>query len=393
MPSVQFDVTTIKPSELKPLTEIVLPALLVPYNERKKVREIMKARSIENFRAVRYGRRIVGGLFIYYWGHFFGGKSVPAAAIADVGVAPEHRRLGAASKLLVETLRELHRDGVAISTLYPANFALYRKTGYERAMEHAVFEIKLADIRLRNMALDAVPHEGKSLRILKEIYKRFASATNGNVDRDEIEWDRIAKPWFAPDARVYLFKRGREVEGYVILWFRERDRTLVFHDYAVLSRDAAERLVTLLADHSTVVEKALFPGSYNDPLLQFLPVDSYKLTWHPDCMLRIVSVPRALRARGYPAGVEAELHLEVSDDILGENIGRLVLKVRDGKGTLKRGGEGRIKLDIRALAQLYTGFMSPGDLRLAGNLVYPDDDLPILQTVFSGPRPWIRDDF
>ena len=48
-------------------------------------------------------------------------------------------------------------------------------------------------------------------------------------------------------------------------------------------------------------------------------------------MLRIVDVAAALEARGYPAGLEAQLELEVEDELLAWNHGRLRLSVADGR--------------------------------------------------------------
>lgn len=393
MPKKHFQVTRIKSSELKKLNSVIAPALNVPPGEVDKVSEEIRSFGIENIRAVRCGDEMVGGLQMYRWGHFFGGKSVPAAGIIYVGIAPEYRRTGAASALMAETVRELYSEGIPLSSLFPANIPLYRKSGYERAMERGVVEIKLADINTRNMKLEVVKHKGKSLKVLKEVYRKFASETNGNIDRSEIEWGRILKPWWRTAPSVYLIKRGRQVEGYVVLYLRQKDRKLNIDDCAFLSRDAAERILTFLADHSSVIETARYPGSNNDPLLQLIPDRAYELKKPDYCMLRIVSVPGALKARGYPPNVEAELHFDVADDIVKRNNGKFMLKVRNGKGTVKSGGEGSIRLDVRTLAQLYTGFLSPMELRIAGDLEASEDDIARMLPVFAGPRPWIRDDF
>jgi len=42
---------------------------------------------------------------------------------------------------------------------------------------------------------------------------------------------------------------------------------------------------------------------------------------------------------------------------------------------------------------MYTGFMSGYELKIAGLLDGPDDDLETAARIFAGPRPWIRDHF
>ena len=97
--------------------------------------------------------------------------------------------------------------------------------------------------------------------------------------------------------------------------------------------------------------------------------------------------------RGYPAGLNAELHLDIRDDILPSNEGRLVLEIAGGRGEVRPGGEGRIRLDVRDLAALYSGFMSPAELRTLGTLDAPDADLALAGAVFASPRPWMADMF
>lgn len=100
-------------------------------------------------------------------------------------------------------------------------------------------------------------------------------------------------------------------------------------------------------------------------------------------MLRLLDVRRALESRGYPEAVSARLELEVQDDCIPENSGRFVLDVSGGKAEVRTGGSGRLRLHVRGLAALYTGFLShvdlgllrlaegePRDLALAGALFF-----------------------
>jgi len=389
----EFKVTGIKPSELERLVYVVSNALIIPTKEHKKILEHLRDYGLSSLRAIRDGNKIIGGLQILNWGLYFGGRGIPAAGISVVGIAPEYRRVGAASTLMAETVRELYDQGVEISALFPANIPLYRKSGYEIAMEWCKIILKLRDIPLRNMDLDIVRYKGKNTKDLENVYRRFASATNGNIDRTRFEWKNIIHSRWGPKRVVYLIKRGKDVEGYVILPEDVEERTTTIYDCCVLSRDATERLITFLADYSTMVEKAKFYGSRTDPLLQLIPNSAYEFKEMMYCMLRIVSVPKALAARGYPVGLEAEIHLEVEDNIIKQNSGRYVLKVKDGAGSVRKGGDGKVKIDVRSLAQLFSGFLSPMELRLGGTIEGSDGDLERLAPIFAGPRPWIRDMF
>jgi len=104
-------------------------------------------------------------------------------------------------------------------------------------------------------------------------------------------------------------------------------------------------------------------------------------------------VAKALEARGWPAGLSGALHLEVEDALFPENQGRFVLEVADGAARVRRGGEGRLRLDVRALASLYTGFHSAEALRMVGALEADDASVRSAVALFSGPQPSIRDMF
>jgi predicted acetyltransferase len=75
------------------------------------------------------------------------------------------------------------------------------------------------------------------------------------------------------------------------------------------------------------------------------------------------------------------------------NHGRFVLELTDGRGQVRPGGQGRIRLHVRELAALYSGYMAPVELGRAGTLDGPEADLAFATLAFSGPRPWTPDMF
>jgi predicted acetyltransferase len=110
-------------------------------------------------------------------------------------------------------------------------------------------------------------------------------------------------------------------------------------------------------------------------------------------MLRVVDVERALSERGYPTGLDAELHLAIADDIVPANNASFVLRVAGGKGEVARGGRGSVKVDVRGLAPMYTGLLGAEELKATGYIEGPDDELAIATAIFGGPAPWLADFF
>lgn len=94
--------------------------------------------------------------------------------------------------------------------------------------------------------------------------------------------------------------------------------------------------------------------------------------------------------RGYGEGVSAEAHLDVRDDVLPTNNARFVVEVSGGRARVRKGGRGSAKIDVRGLAALYSGFMSPRELVATG---YVDGPCDALGPVFAGPHPWMGEIF
>ena len=76
-----------------------------------------------------------------------------------------------------------------------------------------------------------------------------------------------------------------------------------------------------------------------------------------------------------------------------ENAGRYLLQLKGGKADVARGGEGRIQLDVRGLAAIFTGFCHPREMLTAGLLASTLYDADLLGAALAGPRPFMLDSF
>jgi predicted acetyltransferase len=349
----------------------------------------------ENQRVLREKGRAVATLAILPLGQFFGGRPVPMAGIAAVAVAPERwgERFGA--KLMCETVRELSGSGVALSTLYPATHTLYRRAGYETAGGHYEVALTAREIGLAERELALRPMEERDRGEVARLYREHAERTPGHLDRSPFIWGRVRHvPGRAVDG--YVVEVEGRVEGYAYLAPQVRPDFRLdvdLTDIVARSPRAGRRLLTFLADHRTQVEEVRWRGSPSDPLFPLLPERGYRVRLLEHWMLRIANVEAALSRRGYPEAVQAELHFAVRDDVAPENDGRFVLEVSGGEGRVKTGGAGRIEVDVRGLAPLYSAHLSPFALERAGLLRAPERDLAAAAAVFAGPPPWMTDRF
>ncbi len=351
----------------------------------------------ENFRVIRQGEQVAGGLAVIEMGQWFGGCSVPMAGLAAVGIPPEYRGMGVAVELLTRTLKEIQAKQVPISVLYPATQYLYRQVGYEQGGTAGGFEMRLDGLRLPvERAIRAIPMQPVAPirhEVVRDIYRQWAVQNNGNLDRNEAIWQSIIQPREQETIYAYLVGSQNQAQGYIIFKQDAKESEIVILDWVALSAAAAQRSWMFLADHRSQIQKVFWRGAALNPFLLLLPEQTAKVRYLDRWMLRIIDVAKALESRGYPTGVETELHLAIVDELLPENNGNFVLSVSGGRGEVMRGGKGELQLNIRGLAPLYTGLYAPSQLQVSGYLEGSDNAILAATQIFTGVEPWMADFF
>ncbi len=350
---------------------------------------------LENLRAVFEDGRLVGGLGVYRTGQWFGGRAVPCAAVAAVGIAPEARGTGAAAFQMRAMLEELHADGTPLASLFASTQRLYRKVGFEQAGSRCGYQMPMSSIGVRDRELPVTPVPLDSPEPFASIAEQQAKATNGHLQRTDGLWARLLEH---PDGHQsgFLIGEPERPEGHLIYRHcvgHEDGDCLLVRDMSALTPAAARRLWTLIADHRSTIGSVSWYGPCVEPLLcstaEFQPSSISMLRW----MTRIVDVKAALTSRRYPFEASGELHLEVHDDILPANNGHFVLRVHEGKAEVMSGGRGSLTMDIRGMAPLYTGFLPAQTLKALGAIDGDETSLGQATALFAGPEPWMPDYF
>lgn len=368
----------------------------------------MRDSGLENVRVLREeegrgGGRVRACLLRIPMGQHFGGRAVPMVGVAGVAVGPESRGRGLARRMMAELMRELAAEGAPLSALYASTQALYRQVGYEQAGHRFNVRIPLAQIGVRSREPRVEALEEEDLPAIKACYAEFARRFDGMLDRGAYVWERVRKR--REEAFHPFGVRGDSgaIEGYLFLTQRRKPDTgrhdVVLSDLAFTSAAAGRRLLGFLADFATVGDDLLFAGGPAHPILTLMDQQRYAIEFKDYWMLRVVDVAAALEARGYAPGIDAEVRLDVRDDVLERNTGRFVLRVRDGRGRVERaevgagGVDGAVRCGPRGLAALYGGFMSPGALALGGLVEGGPEALRAAGAVFAGSTPWMTDFF
>lgn len=347
-------------------------------------------------RLVEPGERTAASLLRVPMGLWLGGQRLTNLGLAGVGVRPELRGGGLGRSLLTEALREAHAEGFLVSTLYASTQAFYRSLGYELAGAHYEARVPLAALPRARPPVQLRTYEAADRPEVVALGDRAARLHNGTLARGPYVWSRVFEVRGEPARGVLAFE-GEALVGYLFYLQKTRPDAERFDlhltDFVATSRASAERLFGFLAEHRSTGHEVKWKTGPADPLVHLLPDRDLRLSLVEYWMLRVLDAPRALEARGYPGGLEAQLELELDDPLLPDNAGRFVLEVSGGAGRVRRGGAGELQLSVRALAPLLTGHQSPRGLALWAGLRGSETALRSAEAIFAGPAPFMYDFF
>ncbi|HSK42213.1 MAG TPA: GNAT family N-acetyltransferase, partial [Arenibaculum sp.] len=346
-----------------------------------------------NVRVLRAGGSAVASLARQDFAHWVGGQPVPASGVAAVGTDPAARGRGIAGRLIRGLLSELHAEGRPLSSLYPATLPLYRNAGYALAGDQVIYRASLKAFARVEAPLGIERQAAPDRALLAGLRRREAASGNGLVERGDALWAEALEP-IGGEVDVFVFHGGDGPEGYAAA-HRAGPDALHFTDLCVPTANAARTAMALASGYRAQVDEVTWTGGPDDPLALL----AYERGVRPErwrrWMMRVVNLPAALGARGWPAGRPGELVLAVRDPVLEANTGLWRLSVAEGRGEATRlpaGSRGAgLTLDIAALAALYTGYLAPARLAMLGLLEGEPEALAVATRLFAGPRPWSVD--
>lgn len=349
---------------------------------------------IENIRVMRRGAEVLGGLAIIPMGQWWGDRRVPIAGIASVCVAPEYRGQGAATTLMQGLLNELYERGTPVSTLYPAVPKLYRSMGYDEAGTRYRWRVDSNDLEPQRPSLPIHRMENPSADQLRSLQQRHAQIHTGNLDRHSALWHNILD---ASEVSLFAYQFGPPdaPEGYVIFQQLnyEKNEFIILRDWALTTPAALQTFWAFMASHRSQIDRIGWCSGLIDPLATVLADQIAETVGGDRWMVRIINVDNALEARSYPVGCSTQLYLTVQDEQLSQNTDTFCLSVNNGEGTVSRQSGNGLTLSIRALASLYSGFLSPDQLGWMGQLEGSTEARAIATQLFMSSSPWMPDFF
>lgn len=298
---------------------------------------------------------------------------------------------------MAELTQAMRVRGVAVSPLWPSTTRLYRSCGWEVAGGEWRFRVPAHHLAGLRASGEAVPDPGLAVRAMQ---RKRAAHFDGPLARPDWWW-RWKHPRPAPDHTFrYAWVEDGAVTGF--LTFRQDEIPppnwgvgVEVMEYWTATRNAGVGLLGLLGAHSAMTKEIRFhhaalPAA---PDIAFLAhMDGMDGDMFGTWMLRLVDVPAALEARGWPEDAKVRVSLEVHDPFSGAPQ-RVVLEVEESVARVTPGGDGAVRTGVGALSAWYSGCLRARDAARLGLLSGEIRDLTALDRL-TGDRPvWLPDHF
>ena len=332
---------------------------------------------------------------------FWGGRPVPASQVSGLSVGAEHRGRGVATELLRAYLAEVRERGAALSTLFPAAVQLYRRAGWEYAGTWTLYESVARHLPVGwPDGYRARPVPTGDPAPLQQRFALVAKARNGQVDRDGDWWrhfllgDRGGGP-----PQAFLVDGPGGPDGWAILAVSadvssSDVRTSVqVIDWGATSEAGWRSLLTLAGGFSSLEATVLWKGPDPEPLALLLREEDLRQVRQDRWMARVVDVPGAFTARGYPPGLRGRITIGVSDETCPWVDGTWTIELDGGEGKAVRvGDDADLRTNAAGLAALFAGYHDPRDLATLGVVRGLDQaGVEFLQAMHADPKPWSPD--
>lgn len=337
--------------------------------------------------------RPVGTVYVIDFDQWFGGRRVACGGVAGVTIAPDQRGKGVARRLLNESTKRMRAEGKVISSLFPTSATLYRSLGWEVAGWWAKRTVAVDELPAPSGAVSWIPADHSDPAIA-EVFAAMAHRRDGWVVPPADWWAAVGSRRglsSAPPSWSWLGFRGGEAVAALAYQHASSQRAMFDLEADVVAGIDGPALADALAfmgAHGTTAGQLIttlpdrmLAGHLDQP-------SRGRSTFDWPWMLRLVDLPGAMAARGWPAGVALEVHLDIAAPTVPDSAGaagRWVLEVSDGEATCTPGGDGTVRLSIGSLAALYAGGIAPEALAYDGSIVGADDAiLGGLRAAFAG---------
>ena len=336
---------------------------------------------------------------------WFGGNELPMMGVWGVATLPEHRGEGTGSRLVGEVVKRGRQQGAVLSSLYPAALRPYRAIGFELAGSYTEHRISLGDLPDGDAPLPVEEYRpGEDLDGVRACYRIVSGRSNGPIDSNEAMWwpSRILEPR-NPDQmfRVVVVRGARGIEGYSSFTYEQAEGMLGItfgiqcNHFVAATEPALRSLLSYFRGFRGLGQTLTWVGPPAEPAALLVGEQNLVPHWSFRWMTRMLDVPAALSARGYPP-ISGSAVIAVEDPLFPEESrGPWLVTADAGMVSASRvdGASPPKPIPIGALSAMFTGFVTPSDAIRIGLLDAGDPAVGFLSRLFAGPAPWMQDFF
>ncbi len=278
------------------------------------------------------------------------GRPVPMAGIAGVVVAPEHRGRGVGTLLMRAAIRQAGELGAAVSALYPATVPVYRHLGWELAGLQQ--RVSVPSHLLRLLGGGAVEVRRATPDDAAVILRHEAGVYQGSRDSGPLLHTAADTEEHLEDPEVFSYVCD---DGFVMYGWDGSD--LLVHQLVALREESLRALWSVVGSGASTAETVHAYVGPRDPLHLLLPATVALPVQTERWMLRVLDLPGAVTARGFPPAVTCGVPLRTTDPEIPGGDDSWLLHVAGGIGTLERSDVAvqAVHLGARAVAALYAG--------------------------------------
>jgi predicted acetyltransferase len=325
-------------------------------------------------RVLRDGGRAVASLAMLPLGLWFGGRRVPAVGVGNVAVLPHYRGRSLARELLDHVAAERAALGDAFIILYSATLPVYRRAGFEPSGWRFRWSADPGDFAGAKAPPPMIMSDEQTLATIRALQTEAGRRSAGMVDRSETLWGRKAHPYRMTVDPYVLPGRSGAPGGYALLHHKDL-RLLEVKDWVALDSTAAAGIASLIASTRSTTTEVIWDGGPDDALQRVMDVQSAKVEYVRQWLLRPISPARALATRGLPRGGDLTIAVE----------GFAPVALGAGGPVLTCHGRG--------FGPLFTGQRTPEELAAFGLVEGDEEALTRATATFAGPIPCMTDEF
>ncbi len=359
------------------------------------------------FRGLFDGGELLSVSTIIPFGTFSRGDETKIGGITTVATPPENRTRGFVREMLKELCGELRDRGIYLSVLWPFSYTFYHKLGWARSQDVVTYKVD-PDI-LRREEREKI---GRFARIksgdyclIEPAYLNYVENFNLPMKRWDEWWDGHLMNHWRINNYCYAWEKDGKIRGYVLYHLQEGlgqewKRKMVVDEIVFEDRTSFEQLLNFLYSHSSQAHEVLIRA----PLGEEVPFHhifddprEVEVKVQPGVMTRIVDVEAALGALSPPEGLHGQLRISVRDPLLDFNSGTFDLEFEDRETRCTRANDKAtspdLTVDVKALAQIYTGHLSVDQATFLGLEANQEEKLDDLRALFPPERVFFNEGF